>query len=130
MIRITNNSTSELLVSLADAKAALQVTSTDDDATMEKFIRRASVRIETYCGQPLLMRRYEVRIPSYGGARLQLPHRFIRRDQRLHSGRSTRLDGHRAPQWLGTGPTKLAYRVSIGVASTSRAREVAEGPRS
>lgn len=78
MITVTTTSTSELLVSVADVKEILDITDSAYDSMIERMLGRATARIQNYCGKPLLLQRYEVRLPSYGSVNLSLPHRFIR----------------------------------------------------
>jgi hypothetical protein len=78
MITVTQASTSDLLVSVADIKEVLDITDSAYDAMIERLLSRATARIQNYCGKPLLVQRYDVRTPSYGSVNLSLPHRFIR----------------------------------------------------
>lgn len=77
MITVLNTSTSERLATISDIQAELSTTSTNE-SLLGRLIDRASARASAYCGQPLTVQRYQAKLPSYGGVRLQLPHRNIR----------------------------------------------------
>jgi len=78
MITVTQASTSDWLVSVADIKEVLDITDSAYDTMIERLLSRATARIQNYCGKHLLVQRYDVRTPSYGSVNLYLPHRFIR----------------------------------------------------
>lgn len=55
------------LVSLSDTKAHLQVTGTDDDATISALIARASAAITSYIGAPVLAGSYRETVEAGHG---------------------------------------------------------------
>lgn len=91
MITVLNASTSDRLVTVSDVQAELSTTSTNE-ALLGKLIDRASARASAYCGQPFTIQRYQVKLPSYGGVRLQLPHRNIRTIFFVRDGTDTGQD--------------------------------------
>ncbi len=60
MITTCATSTDSRLVTLEDVKDAMAITDAQYDETLARFIRRASARIETYVGKPLLLQTYQV----------------------------------------------------------------------
>jgi hypothetical protein len=89
MLIVTGGATDNILVSVADVKDAMDITDAGHDETLLRFIRRASRRIETYVGRPLLDQVYRATLPSYGGRVLQLPCHPIRSVLRIFDGTDT-----------------------------------------
>lgn len=89
MLTVVTTATSDMLVSLADAKEAMDITDAGYDEKLTRTIRRASARIETYVGRPLLVQKYQAALPSYGGPILQLPLHPVRNVFRVFDGTDT-----------------------------------------
>lgn len=89
LLTVCSSATDDKLVSVADLKEALDLTDAGQDDTLTRFIRRASSRIESYCGRPLLSQVYQAALPAYGGPTLQLPRYPIRSVLRVFDGTST-----------------------------------------
>jgi uncharacterized phiE125 gp8 family phage protein len=89
LLTVCSSSTDGMLASLADVKEAMDITDDGDDATLTRFVQRASSRIESYCGRPLLNQTYQAALPSYGGMKLQLPRYPIRSVFRVFDGTDT-----------------------------------------
>lgn len=104
LLTVLTSATGEMLVSLADVKEAMDVTDAAYDESLTRFIRRASSRIETYVGRPLLDQVYRAAVPSYGTAVLQLPRYPIRSVLRVFDGTDT---------GTGTELSSTEYRVIL-----------------
>lgn len=78
IVTLLSSATSDLLVPVEDVKEVLQLTDNAYDEELKRIIRRASARINAYCGYELTVQRYRVQTPSYGSTILQLPHRNLR----------------------------------------------------
>ena len=89
MFDVVTTATSDLLVALADLKEALGITDAGQDEPLTRFMRRATGRIETYVGRPLLSQVYTAALPSYGGPILQLPTHPVRAVLRVFDGTDT-----------------------------------------
>jgi uncharacterized phiE125 gp8 family phage protein len=89
MLMVCSTATGDTLVSLADLKDAMDITDAGQDETLNRFLRRASQRIETYVGRPLLDQVYQAVLPSYGGSVLQLPVHPVRAVLRVFDGTDT-----------------------------------------
>ncbi len=111
LLTTCSSATSDLLVSLADVKEAMNLTDEAYDQTLTRMIRRASSRIETYCGRPLLSQVYQAALPSYGSPILQLPRYPVRSVLRVFDGTDT---------GTGTELSSTDYRVKAEVGQLYR----------
>lgn len=65
--------TDERLAKIEDVKEALSITDSVYDQFLERQILRASRRITSYIGRPLLLQTYQAILPSFGSVNLMLP---------------------------------------------------------
>jgi hypothetical protein len=65
--------TDDKLTTLENVKEALAITDSLTDQFLDRQILRASRRIQSYLGRPLLLQTYQAVLPSYGGVNLLLP---------------------------------------------------------
>lgn len=89
LLTVCSSATGDLLVSIADLRDALDITDAAYDESLTRFVRRASSRIESYVGRSLFSQVYQVALPAYGGAILQLPRYPVRAILRIFDGTST-----------------------------------------
>lgn len=66
MLTITTSSTQDTLAELADVKAQLSITTTDNDATLEFLIEVATERIEDEIGYTVRRQSYQERVQAFG----------------------------------------------------------------
>jgi hypothetical protein len=89
IVTILTSATDDKLTTVADVKDALDLTDNAADNTLERFIGRASRRIQRFLGRELGVQRYQAVMPAYGGVRLQLPAYPVREILRFYDGTDT-----------------------------------------
>ena len=89
IVTVLTSATSDKLTTVADVKDAMDITDNAADQTLERFIGRASRRIQRYIGRDLGVQRYQAIMESYGGINLQLPAYPVRAVLRLFDGTDT-----------------------------------------
>jgi hypothetical protein len=77
---------SNAIVSLADTKAFMRISSSSDDALLETLINAASTRIEQYCDRKFIAQNYRESYNCHGQRRLRLRNFPVTSVQRLATG--------------------------------------------
>ncbi len=77
---------SNAIVSLADVKAYMRITTSDDDSLLESLINAASTRIESYCDRKFIAQNYRESYNAYGQRTLRLRNFPVTAIQRLATG--------------------------------------------
>jgi hypothetical protein len=89
MLTVLATATSDALTTLENAKEFLGVTDSKDDQFIDRLILRASRRITTYLGRPLVLQTYQTLLPSQGSVNLLLPRYPIQTVLRLFDSSDT-----------------------------------------
>lgn len=88
-VTILASATDDKLADLADVKDALDITDGGKDMILDRMIRRASRRIESFCGRSLLLQTYRAVLPGYGRMHLRLPAYPVRAILKVFDGTDT-----------------------------------------
>lgn len=89
IVTVLTSATSDKLTTVADVKDAMDLTDNAADQTLDRFIGRASRRIQRYIGRELGVQQYQAVMESYGGINLQLPAYPVRAILRIFDGTDT-----------------------------------------